>query len=147
MRLTAIAFAWLLLLAATPARADEGAQDRKALQGTWELTGLVFDGQTVPADKVKGVRFAITGEMLVMTGLDGRRPFSFKLDPTRKPRAIDLTPLEGPFKGKTTPAIYELTGDTLRLCMSNKEIKDRPTRFEAPQGTQLAVFTLKRSAK
>jgi uncharacterized protein (TIGR03067 family) len=70
---------------------------------------------------------------------------AIKLDPTLKPRAIDLTPLDGPFKGKTTPGPYELSGDTFRLCMANHDIKARPKELKPPKEGQVFVFVLKRA--
>ena len=38
-----------------------------------------------------------------------------KLDPSKKPKAIDITQLSG--KGETIPGIYSIDGDTLKICM------------------------------
>ena len=39
-----------------------------------------------------------------------------KFDPTATPKSIDYWHLNGPDKGKTGLGIYELQGDTLRVC-------------------------------
>jgi uncharacterized protein (TIGR03067 family) len=39
-----------------------------------------------------------------------------KLDPAKKPRAMDVAGTKGPNKDKTIRAIYELTDTTLRVC-------------------------------
>ena len=51
-----------------------------------------------------------------------------KLDPSAKPKAMDITGTEGPNKGKTILAIYELKDDTLRICYDLTG-KGRPAEF------------------
>jgi uncharacterized protein (TIGR03067 family) len=64
-----------------------------------------------------------------------------KIDPTSKPRAIDLTQTEGQGKGKTSRGIYEVEGDTRKVCIAEAG-KERPTTFSSPadSGHILAVF-------
>jgi len=65
--------------------------------------------------------------------------------PTGEPKVIDLKPLYDPFKGQTCPGIYELDGDTLKLCLPNEPLAARPTELKAGAGSRLCLFTLKRS--
>lgn len=146
MRIALIAI-FAVPLFPSAAAADDTVKDQKGFQGTWALTRLDWEGAPVPAERIEKVRFIVTDNKLVMDGLDGKREFSFALDATKTPKQIDLTPLDGPFKGKTTPAIYSLEGDTLKICMSNKETNVRPTEFKSPKDSGLAVFTLKRAKK
>jgi uncharacterized protein (TIGR03067 family) len=72
---------------------------------------------------------------------------TIKLDPTKKPKQIDLTTEQkGAFKGHTLPGIYELKDDTVVLCLEANKT-DRPTKFEAPEMTRLMLFTFKREKK
>jgi uncharacterized protein (TIGR03067 family) len=125
---------------------DDAQKERERLQGTWELTGAVGGGKPVPPEKVKGVRVVFSGEQmsLVSPGDEPKREFTFKLDPTAKPKAIDLTALDGGFKGKTNPGIYQLEGDTLKLCMRNEPTKERPAKLASPEGSDLILMTLKK---
>src|SRR5262249_47235108 len=59
---------------------------------------------------------------------------TFKVDLTQKPKTIDITFTEGPEKGKTVLGIYELEGDTYKLCLSLKD-KDRPKEFVSKAGS------------
>ena len=74
----------------------------------------------------------------------GDRKYSFTLDQSKMPKAINTVPLTGVFKGMVGPAIYELDIDTLKLCIPNGETKDRPTEFKSPKGSELGLFVLKR---
>jgi uncharacterized protein (TIGR03067 family) len=51
---------------------------------------------------------------------------------------------EGPNQGKTFPAIYELNGDTLRICYDLSGAK-RPAEFKTIAGTKLYLVTYSRS--
>lgn len=39
-----------------------------------------------------------------------------KLDPSAKPKAMDITGTESPNKGEKIPAIFALGGDRLKVC-------------------------------
>ena len=56
---------------------------------------------------------------------------------------LDITGVKGPNQGKTFLAIYELKGDTLKVCydLSGKE---RPTEFKTKPDTQLYLVTYRR---
>jgi uncharacterized protein (TIGR03067 family) len=67
-----------------------------------------------------------------------------KLDLKAKPPAMDITGTDGPNKGKTFPAIYELSGGTLKVCYA-LEGKDRPAKFETKPGTAIFLVTYQRA--
>src|SRR5262249_1134052 len=52
--------------------------------------------------------------------------FVFKLDPTKKPRAIDMELIMGQLKPVIYLGIFELNGDELKLCRG----MTRPTHFK-----------------
>ena len=60
------------------------------------------------------------------------------------PKGMTVKGSEGPNKGKSFPAIYELSGDTLRICYDLSGTK-RPTEFKSTAGTKLYVVTYKRN--
>ena len=65
------------------------------------------------------------------------------MDPSVKPKAMDITGTEGPNKGKIIQAIYELDGDTWKVCydLSGKE---RPKSFKTESGTMALLVVYKR---
>jgi uncharacterized protein (TIGR03067 family) len=135
-----------LQLAAEPRPEDAVKQEEMKLAGTWELTEAVGGGKPAPPGKVKGVTAVFSGGKmsLVLPGDEPKREFTFKLDPAATPKAIDLTALDGGFKGKTNPAIYQLEGDTLKLCMRNEPTKERPAKLASPEGSDLILMTFKK---
>jgi uncharacterized protein (TIGR03067 family) len=74
--------------------------------------------------------------------LDGY--MTYKIDATDYPRTIDLTPDRGPAKGKVLKGIYELDGNTLKIChvapaAEEPEKAERPKEIGA-KGTVTVVF-------
>jgi uncharacterized protein (TIGR03067 family) len=104
---------------------DQADKDKKALQGTWKVASLEKDGQAVPAEKVKDMKFVFKDDTFTLS--DGQRTENgtFKLDPTKKPKAMDAT--HGNAK-ESAPFIYEIDGDTLKLCW-RKPGGERPKEF------------------
>ena len=65
------------------------------------------------------------------------------LDPTRLPRAINTWDSDGPHEDETVPGIYELKGDTLKLCFAMPGEK-RPGAFTTTSGTGAFLVVYKR---
>jgi uncharacterized protein (TIGR03067 family) len=127
----------LLVLAACPvlaaAQSKEGGarKERERLQGTWLLVAREFAGKADSAEDLKRARgkVVIKGDKVVVSfpGEDERR-LTFKVDPSARPKRIDLTFLDGDYKGKTALGIYELDRDKLKVCYAPPKVA-RPTEF------------------
>ncbi len=118
--------------------------DAKKLQGTWSLTGGEDQGKPVPAEKLQGNLVVIAKGTIIANDKDHKKLYvmTYKLDPSRKPHAIDMTIAEGRDKGKTAKGIYELQGDNLKLCYSIGG--DRPATFSTKAGDKHLCFAMKR---
>jgi len=123
---------------------DAVKKELKALAGTWKAVSLETDGKPAPDDIVKkvvmtrdesGKTVIRRGEMVVVEAVVK------KIDPSRKPKTIDSEQTVGEHKGKTIQGIYEIDGDTLRVCVALPG-KERPTVFSAKAGSgnSLAVY-------
>jgi hypothetical protein len=93
---------------------------------------------------------------------------NYEIDPTQSPKTLDLTRLSGPekAKGNTTPMIYSLEGDVLKVGrrLTAPEIKrldqlvgrrprvaefrdlfvTRPTELATKEGSKTTLITLER---
>jgi uncharacterized protein (TIGR03067 family) len=69
-----------------------------------------------------------------------------KIDPTKKPRAVDLTVTEGDSKGKTALGIYQFEADTRTVCYAQPG-KERPAAFSSTVGSGHILVVLKRLKK
>jgi uncharacterized protein (TIGR03067 family) len=122
--------------------AGDADKDRKQLQGTWSVVMAKLGGKKPSKAELKDVKVIFHGNL--MTLQYGREEKgTFKLDASKKPKAMDVT-LERKGKKETALFIYELNGDKLKLCW-RKPGGERPTSFTAkdPDG----VMVLKRSTK
>lgn len=126
-------FAAALLLTAG-ATAQDKADDQKKLDGAWVLTSGENDGKAVAAEALKTGRLVFDGDKHVVTVGGAVYKGTQKLDPAAKPKAIDITDTEGPFKGKTILGIYDVTGDTFKICYDPSG-KARPKEFTGKAGS------------
>jgi uncharacterized protein (TIGR03067 family) len=123
-------FTWVALLSCLSCAAEDAAdRELRRLEGTWVLSAVEADGERTPRDALKEFRLTFEGPAFttVRAGMTARG--TVKLDPTRKPRTMDISYTAGPEKGRTQQAIYELDGEMLRICGAAPG-KDRPTDFE-----------------
>lgn len=122
---------------------DEATRlDLERMQGAWRLVRREKDGKADSPDVIKDVRMLQRETAFSFTGAasgSGASQGTFVINATQKPKTMDRMPSDGPQKGKTLPGIYELTGDTLTLCISVAG-KDRPSAFASGPGSVLSVF-------
>jgi uncharacterized protein (TIGR03067 family) len=136
-RLIVIAAVALCLGADAPK--DEAKKDQEKLQGDWVLASGERDGEKLPEDLVKSLKRSVTGDKATVSR-DGEAlaKGTFTLDPSKKPRAIDVK-LEG--SDQAVQGIYEIDGDTFRMCYAAPG-GERPKEFatKAGSGHTLAVW-------
>jgi uncharacterized protein (TIGR03067 family) len=127
------------------AQSGDSKKDQEKFQGTWEFTAAEKGGKDDPSQKgttvtIEGDKFTVrAGGKVVQAG-------TFKLDATQKPKTIDATVTEGDGKGTTMLGIYELDGDTHRVCF-DPEGKKRPTGFKTTADTGQFLIMAKRVKK
>jgi len=131
------------LLLQTTIWGETAKEDRKMIEGAWLPVEAELAGQKFPDETLKMMKLTMTdGKYTVKVG-DLLDKGTYKLDPAAKPRAVDITGSEGPNKGKTLLAIYELKDDSLRVCY-DLEGKKRPTEFKTEKDTKQFLVTYKR---
>src|SRR5262249_23849090 len=131
-------------LAVLSATADDAKDDLKALQGTWDLVYFERDGKEVKLRN--GTKAIITGhKSVIKVGDKVIAAGTFKLDPSKKPKAVDMTYTEGPDKGKTFKGIYQLDGDKVKFCRPGSPDEKRPKEFKTKAGSRGFVSVYKRA--
>jgi uncharacterized protein (TIGR03067 family) len=134
----------------TGTRADDKANVEKELkkfQGTWTFESVEAGGKKSPADELKGLTLIFEGDKhTVKKGDEVIQVGRQKLDPSKSPKTIDVTMIEGPSKGAVMLGIYEISDDTLKVCFDS-EGKKRPTEFKSPAGSETFVNVHKRAKK
>jgi uncharacterized protein (TIGR03067 family) len=132
-RYALLAIAVCVLIAADE---KEGAKkELKKFEGTWQFTMLEIDGQKPPEDEVKKHKVVIEGDKYTLKIDDTVVSRGIiKVDPTKKPKHIDITPKEGENDGQVMLGIYEETGDTHKVCYARHGDK-RPEKFSSEAGS------------
>lgn len=112
----------------------------KQIQGTWQfIISQEMDGKPRPAADVKKIKITFTDDKWSVRE-DGKvvQAGTHQFDPSKKPGQVDAKVAEGEGKGSTMLGIYELKGDTLKVCFDPMG-KERPTSFTAKAGQFSAV--------
>lgn len=106
--------------------ADAPKEDAQQIQGTWKVVSAEDSGRKAPQDSIKDLRWTITRDAITYQVANRTTRWSYKLDPAKKPKWVDLTE-----DGRIRVAIYDLNGDTLKVCFAEGFQKERPTAFES----------------
>jgi uncharacterized protein (TIGR03067 family) len=145
--LTVLAVA--LLIGADTPKDDKVKDETNKLQGIWRVASAERDGTAAPEDEIKKITVTIKGDKLTARRTENAdKPeekvyeMSFTIDPTQKPKWIDVTYMDGERKGESSQGIYDLNGDTLKICMSRGNT--RPNDFETKADSQRHLMALKR---
>lgn len=143
--------------------ADASNSDKGNVQGRWRVVSAEGGGQPEAFAESAGgpaqTTWTFAGDSLTQAVRNPARPgsriqffpeaktaFAFQLDPSKTPRAIDVTPMDGPDKGKGWKGIYLLRDDVLIVCRS-KDGGERPTEFSADPKTGRELLFLTRPAR
>ena len=127
-------------------RADRKAidEDRKAFEGTWVGEFNQCDGTVIPESEARQARLIMTGDRYTIDrGGDRTSRGTCKIDPTKSPKTMDVTIIDGENKGQTRLGIYELSGDTYRACLAASG-KPRPSAFSSEPGSGNVLWVFRK---
>jgi len=119
--------------------------DLDSLQGAWSIAALEIDGQMMAAEMLSAASVVVEGDHFQSLGMGAQYAGKLTLDTSARPKTFDLIFTSGPEKGNRNLGIYELSGETWKLCLATRG-GVRPTKFAAPAGSGIVVETLTRGA-
>ncbi len=95
-----------------------GADEKQpaSANGAWVPSSAEMAGAPFPDEVRKSIKLVIKDDKYEVTVGGQPDKGTVKFDAAAKPATIDITGVEGPNKGKTILAIYELKGDTMKVC-------------------------------
>ena len=126
---------------------DAFRAEMKAMAGTWRPISTENNGNKASEQILKDIRWARDADGKWTMQRDGKAVLEWtvrRIDATKKPKTIDLEVTSGSYKGQVYRGIYELDGDTLRVCLAQPESTERPTEFSARKGSNSALSEFKR---
>ncbi|HYL77809.1 MAG TPA: TIGR03067 domain-containing protein, partial [Bryobacteraceae bacterium] len=115
--------------------------DLEKLQGTWNIVELEMDGLAMGDSG--DARIVVKGERFTTVSMGAAYEGTVRVDEAQSPKTLDLKFTKGPEKGNVNYGIYELDGDTWKICL-NTQGKRRPKKFTTSGGSGLALEILKR---
>jgi uncharacterized protein (TIGR03067 family) len=112
--------------------------------GNWSCVSGVINGNPLDANVAASLKLKMTtdryrterGEQVLFDS-------TYKLDPARQPKWIEMVGTEGDSAGKSALGIFALNGDELKMCYTMPG-GARPTEFESSAGSGRFLVTWKR---
>jgi uncharacterized protein (TIGR03067 family) len=133
-----------LLMAPDAPKDDAAKKEYEKFTGTWKIESLVVEGTAGEAEQIKDVRLVLKGNRFTLKQGDvSTYGGTYVVDVSKKPKTIDILFESGPEKGNKALGIYELEGDTYKVCIALAG-KQRPTEFASKPGSGLVLEVLKR---
>jgi uncharacterized protein (TIGR03067 family) len=137
--------AFLAVAAFTATTAAVTAADLKELAGEYKLVGLMKGGKDAPKEEVDAIKgVTISGDKFTVDIAGDKKVATIKVDGSKKPATLDLTPDDGPRKGEAMAGIFTFEKGVLKMAVREKG--DRPTDFKGA-GDDEMVITLEKAKK
>lgn len=136
----------LAIYALAFAISNEPSKDLDLMQGTWNIQSAELSGNPFPPEVSKSIKLTIEGNNYTVVAGGNSDKGICKLNPDVTPKTLEITGVEGPNKGKTILAIYEVKEGELKVCydLSGKEF---PKEFKSLNGTQLFLVSYTKEKK
>jgi uncharacterized protein (TIGR03067 family) len=124
---------------------DDPPKLPKELVGSWALVRTENSGTvSTPEEGDPKSRLTFTApDKGVFKAGEVKTELTVKVHTAVKPALIDVTLGDAGSK-QTLEGIWKVEGDTLTICISPPEKKERPTEFQAGEGTGFILFTFQR---
>jgi uncharacterized protein (TIGR03067 family) len=140
-----VTFVAILLVESAVARGDDATKAEPKIEGTWRGSRAELGGKKMPDKVIASLTLTLKGGTYEAVAESADRG-TVRYDTSAEPRAMDIKGVEGPNKGKTYLAIYELKHDTLTICYDLSGAS-RPKEFKTQPGTRLFLVTYARVKK
>jgi uncharacterized protein (TIGR03067 family) len=129
-------------LAVNDPKVDLAKEEITRLQGTWSFVSMEVQGVKTSDKDFKKYTVVLEGDQYTVSAGDKiAAQTTFRLDPTKKPKTIDLIDIKNV---RVIRGIYSLEADKLTICDRGAEKGARPTEFATRPDSGLVLVVLKR---
>ncbi|MDW8265371.1 MAG: TIGR03067 domain-containing protein [Gemmataceae bacterium] len=125
----------------------EPKDELKHFEGDWTFESWQQSGEQLPEDLLKTASWTVKGDRYTFELAGDREEGTIKLDPSRKPAALELKITEGKDKGKTQVGIYKFDGDKIIICLAQPGEKERPADFATTEDDDNILVVIRRVKK
>jgi uncharacterized protein (TIGR03067 family) len=124
-------------LGAREKQAKAAKAERDKLQGTWAMTEGTTDGKPASPDFAGKIKIIFANSKCEIVMPDKQLAGTYNVTGKSKPGQIEITT-----DAKVMHGIYEIQGDTLKLCLIDGD-QPRPTEFQSEPGSRVMYLVLK----
>ena len=124
------------------ARSPADRLELERFQGSWTIESQELDGKPAQAEEIRARTLFCGSEVfLIRKGTALLQLGTLQIDASKEPKAVTATISKGLYQGETMLGIYEITGDTLKICF-DIEGQSRPSAFKTgpKEGRFTAVY-------
>ena len=114
--------------------------DAKALAGNWKLEKGQHNGMDFPAEIASGFTLKVEGDKFAFTFAGNVKSATFKVNPGKNPKELDVTWTDGNHQGKTVKCVYELKDDTFSFRAGKESGEDERPKSLTEGGEIFFVF-------
>jgi uncharacterized protein (TIGR03067 family) len=132
-----------LILAAAVNLFAADTRDIKLLLGEWIPIKAELGGQAIPDAVLKAISLKLGQETYDVSVAGDPDKGIYEINSSTMPKSMLIKGTDGPNKGRTFPAIYEIDGGTLRICYDLSGAQ-HPKEFKSVAGTRLYLVTYQR---
>lgn len=132
----------LAVTIAAPGAKDPPKKETPSIVGEWSPASAVRGGKPDLPPPGTTIVFTADGKVQMKAGKQENEDGTYKIDHKKDPAEIEILPPKGEEK---VIGIFKFEKDSLILCLS--KTKDRPTKFESPEGSKDMLITLQRVKK
>lgn len=132
-----------LLVADPTSKADDAAvKALAALNGSWEVVRFEKAGREDKVDEKQQVLVIQDGKLTGM--FPDKQVVGLTVDPTKTPTALTMSvPTNDRGGPAVMPGVYELNGDTLKICVNTEFMGSRPENFRTEKSLNI-LYVLKK---
>lgn len=118
--------------------------DEARFQGIWFMAENVINGYKSTDRQIKPWVLVVEGDEYNPGAGEQSVDYSFRLDPTRTPKTIDLISREELDRGRVYRGIYAFEGESLIVCRPLDSEDERPAGFSCRPNSGLSRVVWKR---
>jgi uncharacterized protein (TIGR03067 family) len=123
---------------------DSTMKEYAQFEGVWRFALVEVEGVKQPEAPFETNKLIVSkeGNYVIVQGPRITRGI-IRVDPTKTPKHYDVTITAGPAKGRTALGVYEMDGDSFKVCLPLRG-KDRPPALVSKAGSGCLVHVFKR---
>ena len=127
-------------------KADAVKKELKKFTGKWSIVSMIRNGNEIDAEQLGQLRVIYTedGKFSVKADTFEYASGAIKLDPTTKPKSLEMTFKPNDGDEQTFFGIYEIDDKEYRVCHNKNGDKELPKEFASKEGSGHSLSVMKR---